>query len=108
LGKVRILLLLLDSLLGGLCWSQSSADGSGLFLSEVNWDESFALVLLSQLGFDGLVVDSQHTGDGFTNNTNFGQLGGSTTGDFGNTKLKTRSQQDRIRISLWFREEEMT
>jgi hypothetical protein len=65
-----------------------------LLLSEVNWHEFFALVLLSQLGFDGLVVDGQHTGDRFTNNTNFGQLGSSTTSDFGNTELQT-TQEDK-------------
>ena len=87
---------MLNSLLGGLCWSQSSADGSGLLLSEVDWDESFALVLLSQLGFDGLVVNSQHTGDGFTNNTNFCQFRGSTTSDFGNTKLQIEREIMRL------------
>lgn len=43
--------------------SQTSANSSGLLLSEINWKKFLALVLFSQFGFDGLVVDSQDTGD---------------------------------------------
>jgi hypothetical protein len=101
LRKVRVFLLLLDSFLGGLRRSQSSANGSGLLLSEFNWGEFLALVLFSQLGFDGLVVDSQHASDWFADNTNFRQLRSSTSGDFGNTKLEITKYDEGRSASRW-------
>ena len=49
LGEVVLLLDLLNSLSGSLGGSQSSSDGSGLLLSQINRNKSLAGELLSQL-----------------------------------------------------------
>ena len=87
LGEIVVFLGLLDSLLGELLGSQSSSDGSGLLLSQIHGDESLASVLLLQLGLGGLVVHSQHAGDGLADNTDLGKLGSSTSGHLGDAKL---------------------
>ena len=55
LWEISILLRLLDGLLGGLLLGQSSADGSGLLDSQVNWNKFLVGELLSQLQLKGII-----------------------------------------------------
>ena len=77
--------------------SESSSDSSSLLLSQIQRNKSLAFVLLSQLSLGGLVVDSENTGNGLADNTNLGELGGSTTSHLSNSELK----QKRVKKYLY-------
>lgn len=90
-----------NHLLGG----ESSSDGSGLLLSQVNWDESLTSVLLSQLRFGDLVCDGQDAGNVLSHFTDSGQLSSSTIGDLSNTKgleftLQVLKLVDQLSLAL--------
>mmetsp|Transcript_120313 Transcript_120313/g.236436 ORF Transcript_120313/g.236436 Transcript_120313/m.236436 type:complete len:149 (+) Transcript_120313:94-540(+) len=86
LGEVSVLLGLLHGLLGNLLLGESSADSSGLLLSEVNRKELLTGELLSELTLGYLVCDGQNTSNRLSDGANLGKSGRGATGDLGDAQ----------------------
>lgn len=67
---------------------EAAAHGPSLLGPQVEGLVFLTLVEFSEVLLLSLVDDGEHTGDRFANNSDLGELGGGSTGDFGDAQLR--------------------